>query len=520
MSGPENAKAAPTAAGARSGAVRDLAVLVVIVGAFTAAAIPAFPQMDDGVLLLLLKERGSAGFARASLDRPLVGALWREAAVLFGPEGFWKAGFVAHFLLWLAFGWIACRLWRRLCPSLAGAAPLVGALTVAPIGVRTQLSNVTVTAICILSVVPAYAALLAALRFVETGRVSWVLATVVLAGAGGILTEYGVVAAVSAAVLLWLWPPGLELRRHLAAALMAAVAVASYLAYLGLADFSQRPKLAPAGYFDPGRWIRVPFNAATRFWDAAVGEIGRSFAHFDLQWTSRSSLLAGAFGLGVGVLLWWAARPAVAVSDGRPPVRFTLALAAALAAGVLPIALLRPIYRSGFGSRFQIPILPVAAALSVALLLAVVRPELHRLAAGFVGLLVGLAVVQESAAALRQRQTMAAVGEALRPIVAARDGVTLAVLSDDGRLCHTAQVCTGMVTKDWPADLGRRLWVETAGEAASSIGTRAACGPPVLVGLDERGLERGAPDRRVVWVDVQGARVSAEPFCIAMNGGA
>ncbi len=495
-------------------------MLTVIVGAFTAGAIFAFPQMDDGVLVLLLKERGASGLTRASLDRPLVGSLWQEAASLLGPRGFWRAGFAAHFLLWLALGLIACRLWRRLCPAFAAAAPVVGALTVAPIGVRTQLSTVTVTAICILSVVPAYAALLAALRFLETRRPPWLVGAAGLVAAAGLLTEYGVVAAFSAAVLLWFWPESFSAgRRRLTALVLAAVSVGSYLAYLGLADFSQRPKLAPAAYLDASRWIRVPFNAATRFWDAAAGELGRSFANFDLQWTSRSSLLAAAFGLVVGILLWWSSLPAGTPAADRPPRRFLLALTAALAAGVLPIALLRPIYRTGFGTRFQIPILPIAAALTVALALAVVRPKLHRLAAGFVGLLVGLAVVQESAAAIRQRQTMAAVGEALRPIVEAREGVTLAVLSDDGRLCHTAQVCTGMATSDWPVDLGRRVWVETAGEAAASIGSRAACRGPVLVGLEERGFERGAPDRRVVWVEVQGQRASAEPFCVATDGG-
>ncbi len=518
LSGPESATM--PAAGGLAGFSRDLAALTVIVGAFTAGAILAFPQMDDGVLVLLLKERGADGLPRASLDRPLVGSLWRGAAVLLGPEGFWRAGFAVHFLLWLALGLIACRLWRHLCPAFAGAAPVVGALTVAPIGVRTQLSTVTVTAICILSVVPAYAALLAALRFLESRRAAWLAAAVGLVVVAGLLTEYGVVAAVSAAVLLWFWPASLERgRRRLSALLLAGVSVASYLAYLALADFSQRPKLAPAGYLDASRWVRVPFNAATRFWDAAAGELGRSFANFDLQWTSRSSLLAAGFGLAVGGLLWWSSRPAGTPAAARPPRGFMLGLAAALAAGVLPIALLRPIYRTAFGSRFQIPILPIAAALTVVVLLTLARPEYHRLGAGLVGLLVGLAVVQESAAAVRQRQTMAAVGAALRPIVAEREGVTLAVLSDDGWLCHTAQVCTGMATSGWPVELGRRVWVETAGEAASSIGSRAACREPVLVGLEERGFERGAPDRRVVWVEVRGQRVSAEPFCVATDGG-
>ncbi len=497
----------------------DLLPLVVIVGVFTAGAVRAFPQMDDGVLLLLLKERGPAGIPRASLDRPFVGALWEKAADLLGPGGFWSAGFAAHFLLWVALGLIACRLWRRLCPSLGAAAPVVGALAVAPIGVRTQLSTVTVTAICILSVVPAYAALLAALRYLEVRRPGWLVAAAGLVAVAGLLTEYGVVAAASAAALLWFWPPAPDPgRRRFAAMILAAISVASYGAYLALADFRLRPKLEPSGYLEPSRWIRVPFNAATRFWDAVIGELGRSFANMDLQWTSHASLLAGFFGAIVAALLWWAQGRASS-SEERPPRGWIPALAFALAVGVLPIALLRPIYRTGFGSRFQIPILPIAAALTVAILLAVVRPELHRLAGAFVGLLVGLAVVQESAAAVRQRQTMAAVGEALRPIVASREGVTLAVLSDDGWLCHTAQVCTGMVTKDWPTELGRRVWVETAGEAAASMGTRAACRAPVLVGLEERGFERGGADRRAVWVEIQGQRAAAEPFCAAANGG-
>jgi hypothetical protein len=190
------------------------------------------------------------------------------------------------------------------------------------------------------------------------------------------------------------------------------------------------------------------------------------------------------------------------------------ALAAALAAGLLPIAFMRPVFRSDFASRFGIPVLPVASNLTLALLLSVTRDRARPIVAAFVGLVVGASVVHAAADAVRQRRTMAAVGAALEPMARSEGGVTLAVLAGDENLCYTAQVCTGMATKDWDASLGRRIWVETAPEAAGSVGPRTACRAASPVGLAERGFSRGPTDGSPVWVEVHDGRAVLQPYCI------
>ena len=504
----------------------DLGVLTLVVGAFSLAAVRAFPQMDDAYLLLLLKEQGAASIAAAHPDRPLVGALWQAMASALGPA-FWPAGFVSHFILWLTLGVVTCRLWRRVFPQWAAYAPVAGALSVAPILVRTQLSTVTITLLGVLSVVAAYGALAAVFRFLGGRRPAFLVLAAALVLAAGVLSEYGVVAAVAAAVLLYGLPVAGSDRRvaRAAAAALVVLSVAAYLGYIAVGDFSRRPLVDPRQRLGAAHLLlAAPFNVLTRFWDATFGELARSVGNFDPQWSSKSSLAAlAAGGLMAAALLlairWGAVEGA---NEDEPSGRRSLAaFAGALGAGLVPVALMRPVYRSPFASRFYLPILPVAASLTVGLVLTVLRPRFRPHAVALMGLLIGLAVFQESARAIRTRQAMAVTGALLKPLVLSASGSLLFAVSDDA-LCHTAQVCTGAITADWPPELTRRVWIEKPTEAFTSLGSRASCGPLAVVGLAERGFRRSDFDPNPRWIELAAGKSSIEPYCVSerIGGGA
>src|SRR5262245_14325255 len=55
---------------------------------FTAGAVASFPELDDGYVLLMLKELDLRSLVNAHPDRPLVGWLWYGLAVTAGPN-FW-----------------------------------------------------------------------------------------------------------------------------------------------------------------------------------------------------------------------------------------------------------------------------------------------------------------------------------------------------------------------------------------------------------------------------------------------
>jgi hypothetical protein len=506
-------------AGERERLGAELALLAGIVGVETVCAVKAFPQMDDAYLMLLLKERGAAAVGAAHRDRPLVGSLWQSLAELSG-DGFWKAGFLAHFALWFALGIIACRLWRRLFPGWERYAVVVGAVAVAPIIVRTQFSTVTISLLGVLSVVPVWASVFLTWRFADTGRPALLAVAFVLAAGGALLSEYGVVAGISGAALLAFAPstgnPKSRARARWAGAGLGALAVACYGVYVRMGDFSSRPLVDPARQIGRvGLVTRAPLNVMTRFWDAVVGDLCRAAAGLQLEWQSKSSLLALVLGALVGAALWLAAgrKP-----DGPAPEygrrAGIVALAGALLVGLLPIALMRPVFHSAFASRFAIPILPLAASLSVALVLSLVQGRFQRLAAAGFGLLVGIATAREAGDALRQRSAMASVAALLEPVVRMHPGLTLAVLSDPG-LCYTAQVCTGAMTRDWAPAFGRRLWVETAEEARASLGGRGACAGSALAGLSERGFEREPASGPPIWVELGDRPARLESYCVA-----
>lgn len=491
----------------------EIAIVVLVVGVLTLGAVKTFPQMDDAYLLLLLKERGAAALRAAHPERPLVGSIWQGLAVLTG-SWFWRVGFLAHFALWSGLGLVTGGVWRRIFPAAARLAPIASVLAVAPVVVRTQLSTVTISLICVLSVLPVWVGMLCAWRYAESARMGWLILAIALTAGGALLTEYGVVAALSGAVLLAIFGPGSARRARASAVLIAGAGLASYLIYLRMGDFTVRPLVDPGKQLSrAGLPVRASLTLATRFWDAVAGDLFRAASAVQLEWQTKSSLVGIAFGAILGAVLWhWVGRSSD-VAETAINRRGMAALAVSLGLGLLPIALMRPVFRSDFASRFEIAVLPVAASLSVAVLVAITRTRLLPVVAALLGVVVGAAVVQLIAGAVRQRRTFTNIAAAIEPVVDSRETVTIAVLSSND-LCHTSQVCTGMVTRDWTVDRGRRVWLETEADAFATMGGRTACHTAAPAGLAERGFERRVVSNGVLWVQVRDGAATIEPYCV------
>jgi hypothetical protein len=496
-----------------------------IVAVLTAAATRVFPQMDDGYLLLILKERGPDAILAAHPDRPFVGAVWQLAAEGLG-RSFWNAAYLAHAVAWILLGWLSARVWRRVQPGAEMFAPFVGALVVAPIAVRTQLSIVTISLLGVLSVIGALVTCLLALDYVETGRRALLGAALGTTIVGTMWSEYSVAATLVVATLIWGVEGRLERPRRrraaTAAAAVAAATVATYGLFATLARFERRPLADPRLLTERRGWIiSLPFNLATRVWDVTFGDLLRTVGRFSVEWQSKTTLLefvAGLLGAVAFVLVLRAGRKFVRSGEPVGPswggVRASLA---AVFVGLVPIAAMRPAYRSDFASRFHLAVLPIAAGTTIAALLLAARPEYRATVVGVLGFIVGAAVTHFAADAARQHARLAGVSRAIRPLVPASGSPTLFVLSDPG-LCYNGPVCTGAVTRDWPVNAESMVWIATREEAAIMLGPRTGCRDHAAMRASERGTTRPAFAPNPVYVEMENGAPELEPYCTERVG--
>jgi hypothetical protein len=231
-----------------------------------------------------------------------------------------------------------------------------------------------------------------------------------------------------------------------------------------------------------------------------------------LEWSSKSSILAAVFGCIVAASL------SRLIGDRESPAgprhRRSLVFLLAVMAGLAPVALMRPTSGVGYGSRFSIPVLPVAAALTVCIVLAAFRGGFRRAVMGLLGLIAGASVVFGSAEALHRRRALAEVGDLLRPEVARIGTYTVAVFPSEA-LCWRDILCTGAVSARWPGELAGRLWIYDAATAKVRIGPRRECLSHPVLNEDYRGVRRSGPVGQIFWVESRSRSFELEPYCFA-----
>jgi hypothetical protein len=501
-------------------ALLDVAPVVLICLTLTLGSILAFPEMDDGYLMLSLREIGTGDIVRAHADRPLVAHIWTGIARLFG-EYFWQVGFVLHALLWTTLGLQAGVLWRYLFPEARKYGVVVSCLAVAPIVVQCQLSTVTITLIGVLSSVLAYAALLLLLRFMETtdgSRLALVF-SLFLFVLGILVSEYAVPVAAMTVVLVvskameqsnrvTRWTP---LRLTI---LTACATGATYVVYAASAH--GRSEVDPRQVLGFGAVYRYPFGLITRAWRVIIGAYGDAISGIYASWENKSSILALICGLLISIIIVVRCLQQSAVY--APRRRSFVVLSAALITGLTPIVLLRPSSSlAPFASRFYVPVIPLASSLTLCVALSLVRKRFRIGIVALLGFLIGFMVFSNSWSAYRRQRFMSSLGSYLKQEVGfGGGGYTVAVISNKEN-CQVDYECTAKLTSNWPVEIENKFWAYTKEEALESLGTRAERRSIRNIDVNVRSVRREGPIEKLLWVEIDGDSFVVEPYSLCQQ---
>jgi hypothetical protein len=249
---------------------------------------------------------------------------------------------------------------------------------------------------------------------------------------------------------------------------------------------------------------------------------------------SRLGVVAAGYGALVAGLLFYGCRnPPHAVASPATDAISTghgLPLATAFVAGMLPTVAMGRIpwnAADGMSSRFELPLLPVTVALIVLISLSLVRPGFWAVPILLFGFVAGNATLTEVWSAIRERQEMSALGAALQPYVASKDGYTVAavVLPERSLGPRRDYEVTARLAATWPPELRRRFWAYRFGglrpfarpiyEAEAVFGPRGECAPPREIKKDVRNVTREGPLDQLLWVSRTSHRsIAIEPYCL------
>ncbi len=491
-----------------------LAAFGVIAAAIACGAWRGFPIFADAWVPLIARERGVGALAADSADRPIFGWLLQGAVALFGFGPAQSALLTLAF--WLVLAWQVARLWKAALPQKAALAWLPAMLALAPVVVRTQFKSITTLFPGNLPVMLVLAGLLLALR--DGPRGARLTAAFALAGLGAAISEYGVAAAIAAGVFAFV------IGRPRTGLVLGTGAAAGAIVFALMTDAAVRPDTTTAGVL--GELAANPVRPFARWisglWYALAGAWGDAASRVDLDTLSRSSILAAAMGLATAVLVALSGRARVGEPEGPPERRVAAGLLLAIGAGLVPVVLAgRPVSFGNpnldpVGSRFLLPILPFASCLTVWSLARLTSRRGLLAGAGILTFLCGDASWRGAFDASRAARRMDALGAALRPLVAARGGITLAVVPDTPTSAFPP-VVTGQATVGWPADEARRLWVMPLRLAEPHVGTRRDCRVPDELHLPRQlhTVERVGVLSRVVWVgETRTGFGEPEPYCV------
>jgi hypothetical protein len=514
--------------------------LVLICVPLTIGAIWAFPIWDDAWLWLLLKENGVGVIGASVADRPVMATLWSLLAT--SEHTFWRASFVAQALLWPTLALISALLWTHLFPNLRRYAMVVACVTVAPIISKVQMVTANIAFGGLLSVVLGYGAFLLVLRFVMVddrfGRVALGLSVPIL-GLGILVTEYALPVVMIMVILFWSYArrapdPETRVRAWRAIFISILTAGAAYAIYFIVADYTARPggsEVSPFYVFTQGiaNLASFSFRLVEGIWQSVAGGLVNSMGEVTL--TSKSGIMAAAYGALVAGLLFYGSRsPEQNPSRNTISKRDVLLPAVALVAGLLPtVAMARIPWNPGDGmqSRFELPLLPITAALIVLISLSLVRRRLWAVPILLLGFVAGNATLTEVWSAIGERQQIAAIGVALRDHVSSKDGYTVAavVLPERSLGPRRPYELTVRLAATWPEELRRKFWAFRFGggppmyaifnEAEGIFGLRGNCKSPREFKWSLRNVARDGPLSQLIWVRPQtDGSISVEPFCI------
>jgi hypothetical protein len=296
---------------------------------------------------------------------------------------------------------------------------------------------------------------------------------------------------------------------------------AVYLLFTKIADFSVRPDVAPEVVLrrGPSKWIEVPFDVFAGAWHALIGAYAAALGKVTLAWDSKSTLIGVLSGLLLAILLCFGIQDLrrKRASEDRP-ARFATRLAVLfppILIGLLPFSLMgRPTTLLEFGSRFRIPIMPLAAVMTIGFMLYILRPSARWIAVAVFGFIIGYTSWISSYTSIEQARAIGVIQGALKPYVAQSDGYTVAVVP----FKRFETELTANISSTWPVDLEKRLWVVSVDPALLQFGNRRDCRPSNVLSVQVRGLKRAGKLDQILWVEApSGKPVSIEPYCQTSN---
>jgi hypothetical protein len=364
---------------------------------------------------------------------------------------------------------------------------------------------------------------------------------------GILVTEYGVPVGMIMVAFFWVYAwcapdPATRARAYRAALFSILVVGIAYAIFFVTADFTPRlgrPRFSPFYLFTHGlaQLVRFPFKLVQGIWQSIVGGFLHPMSEITLDSSSgsKSGVMAAAYGALVAGLLFYGSRNpqrvAPAPTTNTISSRAVLPLAAAFVVGLLPaIATGRMPWPplDGMSSRITLPLLPITAALILVISLSLVRRRFWAVPILLFGFVAGNATITEVWSAIRERQELSAMGAALLPYVASKDGYTVAavVLPERRSLGPRRHYeVTARLAATWPPELSRRFWAFRFGgirpfprpeyEAEAVFGSRGDCTLPREFKARVRQLTRDGPLDQLLWVSRNShGSISVEPYCI------
>jgi len=491
-----------------------LAAFAISIGILSFAVQPIW---DDAWLRLMHDNGGS--IQAGMLDRPLVGAIW---GFLAKRDVLWISGYFLNGAAWFCTGLLAMQWWFFFFPHQRRLSLAVGCLTMSPILCQTQVLVIATMLTAQIPVLLVYGACLIALRALTraSGTAKWVLVIIALGLVllGTLLSEYATSTGFACAVLLgfMLRERGVSKRSTLLISVSFAAWVAvAYLIYWATSNAAARPEVRPehvvfSAHGMPRLLAATVKDLCNDLWTLSFGRVLQTLG--DVQITGAAGVITVTIGLFTAALVAAASKKGheedSSLTETEPRVwahAFWLSLA--VAAGDLPVALMGKAGTSltNMGTRVWLPVLPIAACLSVFVLSALLRQRFVVLLVPILGFLSGYSFAEEAThryAICRQTRTW---GDEVRKHLSP-EGLNVAVFITDQPIGVVSGLAdyefTMKLASAWAKSDCDRFWAfPSIADINDVSGNLVVNGPgPIRIAKSVRGLTRSGLIAKVIIV--------------------
>lgn len=449
------------------------------------------------MMIRLLRLGGPSLILTENVDRPAVGRLVAACVALAGEHRLLYIGI--GLLFWLALAAEGALLWIRLFPKWSFAWWAVAIAVLAPIVTIVQFTTVTTVFPCVAPVVLVLAALLILLSRSDDG-VSLVarVSAALLAASAAVLSEYALATAAAAVTLLLL------LRRWRGTLTLGAGVSLGYLVFRAISDVSLRGTTDPDVQLEA--ILRKPWSAPFRIvgaaWDCMAGSWGRAVSDLQIEWSSKSTLLAAGVALAVAICVAALRGTRCSVDPLDPVSGNLLPLIAAVVAGLVPTFVIWrfPLIRT-YETRYFLPVLVFASCATIAGFLHLSRPQYAPMVL-FAFLFLSMdRLVLRAIEEKRLQSELEQFGERMRPFVGQEKGLVVLVSPD--RPGISPEETMAKATYPWGFPQAGRLWIVSPSGAQSRFGPRSGCRNAESLQLQPRDIRwpRAEEPIRVVLYD-------------------